>query len=303
MVQDTDHYSYLICPFTGRKLRFLSAQELETVNNRIDLGELYFHPGIQVKNKLAQALVSEHQTYIYPIEDNIFFLKKETAIVAKNRTENYLKRINQSVIDQFESTYSFDVPSTDQVASKATLSSDLVGELKSKLPKVGKHFLSMCNGDVDAIHNLIFNTTFEQYIHVEFDLVSLKKVAPELKENTVLILADYATLPFIESSIDALVSFDPINQYDKADQKLIYDDFKRALKGNAQSVIIYDDSKPLHTKILLGADKLSKTARGVLMPWKKSNLPTFHFHGVKTENNAGRASQIVGKGSLNQQFS
>lgn len=48
MLRDANHFPYLVCPFTRRKLRFLSENELENINNRIDSGELYFHPGIKV---------------------------------------------------------------------------------------------------------------------------------------------------------------------------------------------------------------------------------------------------------------
>lgn len=97
MTQENTDYSFLICPFTGRNLRLLSEAELSDVNAKIVTNELFFYPGAQVKKPLKRALVTEHQTYIYPILDNIILLKKETAIVAKNRTENYLKRVSDQI--------------------------------------------------------------------------------------------------------------------------------------------------------------------------------------------------------------
>lgn len=307
MLQDTDYYSYLICPFTGRKLRFLSDQELETVNERIGRGELYFHPGIQVVSKLTQAVVTEHQTYIYPVIDGVFYLKRETAIVAKNRTENYLKRISQSLIDAFEGKYGFNKSKEKEAKVQPdkvdALNPALIGSLRTKLSKRGKYFVSLCTNDIDALHNLVFETKYEQYIHVEFEFERLKSITADIKEKTVLILADNGKLPFEDGSLDALVSFDPINKYTKVDQKVIYSDFKRALNVDAASVVLYENDKPLHTKFLLGADKLSTTARGLVMPWKKVKIPTFHFEGINPPRATGSSNEIVGQTSLNQQFS
>ncbi|MBO3697123.1 hypothetical protein [Roseivirga sp. E12] len=307
MQQDTDYYSYLNCPFTGRKLRFLSEQELENVNERIGRGELFFHPGIQVKVKLSQALVTEHQTYIYPIFDNIFYLKRETAIVAKNRTENYLKRISQTLIDDFEKRYDFNslTKSTEEAKPRSldVLSLEQITSLRGKYNKSGKYFVTVSSTDIDAIHNLVFETKYQQYIHVEFELNKLRAISAELKDKTVLVLADNGKLPFADELIDTMVSFDPINKYAKADQKLVYDDFKRVLAEGAVSVVLFENDKPMHTKFLLGVDKLSKTARSMVMPWKKAKLPTFHFEGVKPAPIAAQSNEIVSKTSLNRQFS
>ncbi|OEK00964.1 hypothetical protein BFP97_05320 [Roseivirga sp. 4D4] len=307
MLQDTDYYSYLSCPFTGRKLRFLSEQELENVNERIGRRELYFHPGILVSTKLTRALVTEHQSYIYPVFDNIFYLKRETAIVAKNRTENYLKRVSQNVIDDFESRYELNTVNEQVVTSSSKklemLSPDRVTSLRANYPKTGENFVSICANDIDAIYNLVFETRYKRYIHVEFDLRKLKSIEAELKENTVLILADNGKLPFEDGAIDAMFSFDPINKYAKADQKFIYDDFKRVLKPGALSTVLFENDKPLHAKLLSGVDKLSKTARSVVMPWKRSKLAKIDFQGVKPAPIESQSDEIVSKTSLGRQFS
>lgn len=307
MLQDTDYYSYLNCPFTGRNLRFLSAEELENVNERIGRRELYFHPGIIVNSKLTRALVTEHQTYIYPVIDNIFYLKRETAIVAKNRTENYLKRVSQVVIDDFESRYNLN--SADPTIASATLgkmdvlSPERVTALRTRYPNAGQNFVSICSGDIDAIHNLVFGTKYSRYIHVEFDLRRLKSIENDLKGNTVLILADNGKMPFRDGSIDAVFSFDPINKYAKNDQKLIYDDLKRVLCQGAVSTVLFEEGKPMRAKFFSGVDKLSKAALNVVMPWKKSKLPMFHFEGIKLSPVEGQSDEIVSKTSLDRQFS
>ena len=65
----------------------MNKRELSAVNDKITNGELYFYPGVPVEEHLKKALVTEHSTYVYPIFDEIICLKKETAIVPKNRTQ------------------------------------------------------------------------------------------------------------------------------------------------------------------------------------------------------------------------
>ena len=72
----TDSRAFFLCPISGKALRAMSKDELSVVNQKIVNGELYFHPGIQIELKLKQAYITENQTYIYPVVDDILLLKK-----------------------------------------------------------------------------------------------------------------------------------------------------------------------------------------------------------------------------------
>lgn len=286
----------------------MSPEELSIVNQKIANGELYFHPGIQVEISLEQGLITENQTYFYPIVDDIVLLRKDTAVTAKNRTKNPLLRVTQQTVEAFYTEFK-PLKKGDnshvglkQMRSKP-LSNEQLSELKGLLPRSGDCFLSAVTHDVDALHNLVFNTHFNQYLHIDFSLDRLRVIKAEMKDNTLLILCDNANLPFAEESIDALFSFDYINEYDKADQTQAYQELKRVLKGNGHSVVLYDKDKPLHAQAQFKSDQLSKKALGIVAPWKKKKVPSIYFHPVKTHSNDDTSGDLYTKTSLGRQFS
>lgn len=306
---ETTTSSLFLCPLSGKALRPITSSELTIVNQKIANGELYFHPGIQVNKELEDAFVTVNQTYFYPVINDMLLLKKDTAVAAKNRTKNPLLRISEQAIQSFYEEYPLLSPekkSTDinkSVHSKP-LSNDQLKELKGLLPKSGDCFMSAVTHDVDALHNLVFNTKFNHYIHLDFSLQRLEAIKADVKEGTVLVLCENSDLPFVENSVDALFSFDYINGYEKEGQNQAYQELKRVLKENGGSVVLYDKDKPLHAQTQLKNDQLSKKAIGLLAPWKKKKVPSIYFHPVViSESNGDNSNEYLTKTSLGRQFS
>ena len=286
----------------------MSKDELSVVNQKITTGELYFYPGIQAEIKLKQALITENQTYFYPIVDDIVLLRKETAVTAKNRTKNPLLRVTEEKSEAFYSEFKLlkkgkrtSVSNIDQHSKP--LSNDQLNELKGLLPRSGDCFMSAVTHDVDALHNLVFNTNFNSYLHIDFSLDRLQAIKNEVKKDTLLVLCDIASLPFNDESVEALFSFDYINEYDKEDQAKAYQELKRVLKAEGSSVVLYDKDKPLHAQAHHKSDQLSKKALGIIAPWKKKKVPSIHFHPVQASTNSDNSGDLFTKTSLGRQFS
>ncbi len=305
MFQEAADYDFLICPFTGRKLRYLSEEELEGVNSKIASGELYFYPGAQVSAPLSRALVSEQKTYVYPIIEDILYLKRETAIVSKNRTSNYLKRADSTRIEEFEKEYGIRMMEGTNSVSESfkVCSSEELKKFKPGFSKSGKLFVSIGSCDIDAIHNILFNAHFDQNIHIDFSIRKMKLVKDDLKKGTLMILCDKEHLPITDNAVSSMLSLDFINHYEKKDQETVYEEIKRVMSVEGSSVVSYDKSKPLHAKTRLKADLLSKKAFGIIKPWKTVKIPTISFFGLNTSNHQLSAEPIVSKTSLNRQFS
>lgn len=308
MYKEIADYDFLICPFTGRNLRFLSERELSGINSKIEKGELYFYPGAQATVRLEQALVTEQQTYIYPVFDDILYLKRETSIVSRNRTKNYLKRVNDSVIREFEAEYYFNTSENGSVKNELStdqlvLSEEEVLGLRSHVSKTGKLFVSIGSNDIDAIHNSVFNSRFSQYVHLDFSIRKLMSTRSEMPENTLLILCDKTHLPISNGSIDSMISFDSINRYEKKEQEEVYEEIKRVMSPSGASIVAYDQNEPLHAMTKLKSDQISKKAIRLIKPWKKIQLPSINFYGLRKIKRNMNESQIVGKTSLDRQFS
>ncbi|OEK04504.1 methyltransferase domain-containing protein [Roseivirga misakiensis] len=305
MTQNTAS-TFLICPFTGRSLRYLTEAELVVVNKKINNNELFFYPGVQVQQPLKSALVTEHQTYIYPVQDNILYLKKETAIVTKNRTENYLKRVSEALIVSFEKEYGFnsekEVEELQTSNCLPSLDSETIAQFKKQITKSGSVFLSVASNNVDDVHNMVFNTNYDEYYHADFDLERLKAVKEDLKQGTKVVLCEPVALPFAEDAVDFMISFDLINEYEKDTQNQSAAEIKRVVSPKGSSVVLFNESLPLHAERMLKKEEMIAKAKILVKPWKKASSAQIHFHPVSSPANSDVSNTIVGKTSLKRQL-
>lgn len=297
----------LICPFSGKPLKKLEDNELALINERIERGHFMFYTGIAVQKRLTEAYTNPTHTYIFPVFDGVIFLKKDTTITTKNRTLNPHIRIPEEKERLFYELYPSlaktvgELP-REKFLNREPLSPDEVKSLKSLLPKSGSCFLSAVSHDVDAIHNLRFNTSFQQYLHIDFSLERLLAIQSELKNDTLFVLCDVLNLPFKALSINALFSFDYINIYEKKEQQRAYNELKRVLAADGSSVVMYDENKPLHTRAVQKIDQISHKAKGLLNPWKKQKQSQIYFYPVKG-NSDNDFKTSLSAANLNSQFS
>ena len=265
----------------------MTEKELNSVNAQIKHGDLYFYPGAPVNIELTSALVTANHTYIYPIVDNISYLKRETAIVSKNRTENHLRRVPREEIESFYKSYGFgdenEMVKPAKELQSNPLNQEKIKQLARLLPKGGDYFMSVVTHDVDSIHNLTYGRAFKYYFHMDFSLPRLLAMKDDLPTATILVLGDFDHLPFANDSVDALFSFDYINNYSKEIQASAYEELKRCLKYDGVSITLYDKTKPMHANSQLKSDQRSKKALGVLAPWKKVKLPNIFFYPINDE--------------------
>ncbi|KYG72866.1 hypothetical protein AWN68_09200 [Roseivirga echinicomitans] len=268
----------------------MTEKELVSLNAQIKHGDLFFYPGAPVNIELTAALVTSNQTYIYPIINNISYLQRNTAIVSKNRTANHLRRVSPKEIAQFYKTYGIGEGNFIEKPSKELnsnpISQEKITQLARLLPKGGEYFMSVVTHDVDSIHNLTYGRSFKYYFHMDFSLSRLLAVKDELPRETILVLGDVDHLPFDDSSVEALFSFDYINNYEKDVQELAYEELKRCLKPDGVSIMLYDNSKPMHASSQLKSDQRSKKALAMIAPWKKVKLPNIFFYPINKETEA-----------------
>jgi uncharacterized protein YbaR (Trm112 family) len=278
---------FLVCAFSNKSLRFMTEKELAVVNAQLHDRQLFFYCGAPLNFELTSALMSETQAYIYPVIDDIIYLQKQTAIVSKNRTHNPLKRVTQKDTDQFYQDFGFsDNPDLNfpKDLRSHKLGESHISELASLLPKKGNSFLSISTHDVDAIHNLTYRNSYGLHFHMDFSLGRLKAIQCDLPQNTIFVLGEMNCLPFKNDSIDGLISFDYLNNYEKEVQNQAYLELKRCLKEDGVSILLYDKAKPLVPKNQLKSDQLSKKAFSIVAPWKKIQLPNIIFYPIDNSN-------------------
>jgi len=299
--------SALICPFTGQDLVELTKKEITLINTKITEGLYFFHHGAPVNLKLKSAFICSKRTYIFPVVDDIIYLKKLTAIVPKNRTMEANKRVSKESTEAFYKEFGLGTkfkiePNQALNLGSNPLSLQQVSDLGKLLPKSGNSFVSIVTHDIDSIHNLAYGRDFDQFLHIDFSVKRLKSVVNDLKKGTLYILADMRNLPLKDNSVGALFSFDYINKYEKNVQKTAYAELKRSLSDNGSSVVLYDIEKPLHTKGQHVTDQMTTKAMRFVVPWKKAKTSNIYFYPVGNDQSNGH-EEFVTKTSLKSMFS
>ncbi|HEY9116360.1 MAG TPA: methyltransferase domain-containing protein [Roseivirga sp.] len=285
----------------------MSKEGLAIVNERMKHGEFYHHQGVVANCELKRALTSGNQLYIFPIIDDIILLKKATAITAKSRTANPFLRVDALSKQLFYAEFpclrieKTEVNYKKELKSQPLSNEELL-ELRTLLPKSGETFMSIVTHDIDALHNLVFNTNYDRYLHLDFSWSRLSAIKTDLKKGSILVLSDEDKFPFEESSIDALFSFDYINESDRIDQSLAYQELKRILKPDSQSIVLYDKDKPMFVQNQQKNDNFSNKALSILAPWKKRKVPSIYFHPVKLKNDHKSNDRYLTKALLKGQL-
>lgn len=70
----------LCCPVTHKSLHAASPDVLERLNDAVAEGRLLRHDGSPVERRLEEALITEDDKVVYPVEDGIPVLLEDEAI-------------------------------------------------------------------------------------------------------------------------------------------------------------------------------------------------------------------------------
>ena len=194
----------LVCPFTQRALQQLSDKELEVINSKIDQGQLLFHSGSPVNLPIRKAYSTSQYLHVYPVIDGVLFLKKETAIVAKNRVQNPHHRRSNEELDAFYQSYALGSFELSEYKSERSLELPALTQLRDYLPKALELVVTYGSGSADDVLNLLYQKGARTHIHCDSDYQRLSHVVQDLPDSTIACLIDLEHLPFKAQRMDAL---------------------------------------------------------------------------------------------------
>ncbi len=80
---DQNIVDVLACPATHRSLRPLSADRLRQLNDRIEAGRAIYVDGTNIDEPVTAALITDNDTLIYRVDDDIPVLLVERGIAAR----------------------------------------------------------------------------------------------------------------------------------------------------------------------------------------------------------------------------
>lgn len=78
---DTQLLDILVCPVTGAALRRLEADELDTLNARVEAGNARYVDGTTVEAGLDAGLITSDGRTVYRVDDDIPVMLPERGIV------------------------------------------------------------------------------------------------------------------------------------------------------------------------------------------------------------------------------
>lgn len=80
MTIDRKLLEILVCPVTKQPVSVLSEARLTTLNRKIEAGEVRNHGGEVVSEPLAEALMTDNGSTIYPVADGIPVMLEDESI-------------------------------------------------------------------------------------------------------------------------------------------------------------------------------------------------------------------------------
>lgn len=307
MARSIHMQQYLICPHTLKPLRLLSEEELANLHQRVEMKGLFFQVGVPLQFLPERAYISQNQVYIYLEIEGVILLQKKTAIVAKNRTQNPNKRVTENLTEAFYKELGI-TPEGAFAERKFNAEEDTLPDQEQRkvlnrlLPNSGVCLVTMGTSHVDPLHNLVFNTNFEAYLHLDHNMDRLRAVVNHLKRDTQYVFCDRDALPLDDVAVNALFAYSFLDDCEKEEQKALYQSLTRVLKPKSRSVILHKGNKTSHLQNAYKADRLSKKTKSLLAPWSKKMIPEIVFHNIEQPVDV-KGGAFSGKTSFGSQLS
>ena len=122
-------------------------------------------------------------------------------------------------------------------------------------------------------------------------------------DDVIQVLTDRTSVALAPSTVDTFVDLEEVDLLSNQEQESLYNVLKEVLQPSGILVKLYVDAKQVIFKKLLASDSLSTKAKNILMPWKKTQLPTMHFSQYKWPTVTAKEDVTVKNGELSRHFS
>ncbi len=287
------------CPISGQKLRFLSKQELISLNRQIDQSAIVTIDGTPVKLSVNDGLISSDERFIYPIIDDIYYLLPELVLLHKYSIINEINRLDN---DKEQVKAFYDQLGWNKDKEGAYVDTKIFSVLSEEwnrkrnlrvlnhIKKTGTFMLDVASGPVRNPEFKTYSSNYKYRICVDLSLKALKEAKINLKEKGIYILGDITNLPFLDNIFDAVVSLNTIYHVPKGEQLKAFTEVYRVLKRGCNAVVVYSwGSHSILMKILyfpklilIISDKIIRCIKNIIKkPGEKKeevhNLPLY-FH-------------------------
>jgi len=294
----------LICPFTKMELVPLSEKELEVINSKIGKGELFYHQGAQVKQRIQQAFSSANYLYIYMVHEGVLLLKQDTAIVSRSRVANPFHKNVPAEDNAFYQSYGLDrVVDQQPVKCESSFDKELRDDILGRISKKGNLLVTANAMRADDVLNLAYGVDYKHHVHLDHNFNRLQSVGQELGSDVVQVLSEQTMMPLAPASVDAYLDLEELDALTSPAQEQLYETLKSVLHPAGVLIKLSGDEEHMIFKKLLATESFHAKAKSIVMPWKKSNLPLMHFIHYKLPSGKTKEGVAVKNGELSRFFS
>lgn len=290
-----DILNLIICPITKSNLRYLTASELEVLNNKIANSEIVSIKGNAFDVQLSEAFISDKLNLIYPIINDICYLLPKHALIKVNNEYildslddfNWGNQMLETFYDEFgwlkseNNQYNDAVVFEDLREVSKSYIHNCHMRLKTFLPKSGKYFLDAASGPIQFDEYLEYSKNFEYRVCIDLSSRALNEARKKIGNKGIFILGNIANMPIKSAKIDAAISLNTIYHIPKEQQVDAFKEIYRVLSEKAPGLIIYEWGRYSH---LINLFVLPHKVKNHINKWFKvfnsDNLaqPDIYFH-------------------------
>jgi len=243
--------SILKCPITGKDLRLLEKEELETLNQKITNGGLWQAEGKPMVTAITTGLITTDGAYIYPIIKRIVLLLKDLAVVdSKSKviddTINADKQLVKNFYDQKgwftdeEGNYEDAVIYEDLRDVSKEYLKNCHDRVSRFLNPSGTYMLDAASGALQFSDYLQYSANYKYRVCVDFSFQALSEAKRKLKDKGLCVLCDMTNMPFKDGVMDGFVSLNTVYHIPKDEQVTAIRELYRVLAANGKGVVVYD---------------------------------------------------------------
>ncbi len=285
--------SILKCPITQGELSWLTAEQMQLLNQRIQQGEIKLRTGDVYRKPLSAALQVNNKDMFYPVQDDIFCLLPECVLSGSVSQENtYSSNHNtKSLVKNFYDDFGWNESAgvyQDALDSEdlREVSKDYILQchlrLNKFLPKQGKYLLDVASGPVQYPAYLTYSQNYDYRICADISILALKEAKKKLGSKGIYLLCDVTQLPLKDNMIDAQVSLHTLYHVPAQEQAKAFAELYRVLKPGGASVIVYSwGSRSLLMNLLMLPMKAMSLLKRKFSITTQGKSLYFHTHSYR----------------------
>lgn len=302
-MQLTEHplENILCCPITKERLIKLSLSSRSKLAKICFRDGLFYHDGTKVTELPAAIWQTENHAIYYPEHQDIVCLKPELAMFTEEssdlapayKSNASILKIKQQMQNFYDDVgwssdnnhYKDAIDSEDLRAVSRSYINRCHQRVVKFLPKAGKFLLDCACGPIQYPEYLAYSANYEYRVCADLSFRALVLAKEKLGSRGLYVLCDITNLPFIENTMDAVVSLHTVYHVPKQEQAIAISEIYRVLQPSGKSVIVYSwGRRSLLMNLFLAPLKVFRLIKKLtnvitkFLPGAKQNSIYFYTH-------------------------